>query len=68
MARAAGCSLIASDNDTFVVESFRDVQGGTVLPGETISDESEWGPALDDDKTVFETTINPHSYRVLEAQ
>ncbi len=79
-------SLMAYDNDTFVVESFRDepaeikivtdgriteirdVQSGEVLSGETISNESEWGPNLDDGKTVFETTINPHSYRVFEAE
>lgn len=79
-------SLMAYDNDTFVVESFRDepadirivtdgriteirdVQTGDVLSGEMISNEGEWGPNLDDGKTAFETTINPHSYRVFRAE
>lgn len=79
-------SLMAYDNDSFVVESFRDepadirivtdgriteirdVDTGEVLSGETIENENEWGPNLDDGKTAFETTINPHSYRVFTAE
>lgn len=79
-------SLMAYDNDTFVVESFRDeaadvrivtdgrfseiqdVRTNESISGQSITNDSEWGPNLDDGKTAFETTINPHSYRVFRAE